>query len=597
MKLHFHNKLFISISLIITAISILYIVIFSSYVYKNLLNESKSNLYQITTRTSSDLETIFKDMDKLALYISTNPDVIKAFLKAKKVDYDNHDLSDQISTIITSINIPNTSSRYRINLFNQKGNFISTGIPYNSKMVTKILTSPNYRIWYDNLPIVHNKANLTPFMQDKWSNSNTKYLSLYREIFDSSMISQVLGIIQLQCPYDIIDTSLSFPSGDKQAYLFDQKGHLIYSSNPDRGSYSVLYQAYLKQANTTYSGGTYEDSIFSGTYLDNGWCLVLTQPQTQLTLVLQSFALFVIVLGFSSLLICLGITFVITKHSTKPLRDLTEYAKQVTLDNLSLDMDYGQYPDEVINLNHSFQKMFDRLKHSMDENVKMKAYEMRANMIALQSQIDPHFLYNILSVIKSMSRENKSQEIGTACNYLVEMLRYTTNYTEELVTLNAEIENANCYLSLMKFRYENQFTYSFDISPSIDQNAVLLPKLIIQPLLENCFQHGFKKVLPPWNIKIQCWQENQNYYLRITDNGIGIAEEDVSLLYQRLDEFLLNPSNSIASLKLGGMGLVNTIARLKLRYKEDIILDIVSLSKGGTQITIGGFILDEYINR
>lgn len=594
MKLHFHNKLFISIAVIICMISGLYMGIFSSYIYKNLLRESRFNLQQITTRTAKDLETVFDDMDKLSLYISTNPDVIQAFLKAKKADYNNHDLSEQISMIMTSINIPNNSARYRINLFNRKGNFISTGIPYNSRIVTDILTSGHFGIWYDHLPILHNKANFTGLQKDKWSNSTDRYLSLYREIFDSAIISQVLGIIEVQCPYEMIDSTLTFKEGEQKSYLFDKNGKLVYSSDAEPEEAAELFTAFQKNGKSEYAGGTYGQSVYSGAYMDNGWCLIVSQPQTQVSMVLKSFTLFAIAFGLSALAICLAITFIITKHSTKPLRDLTEYTKQVTLDNLSLDMDYGDYSDEVSNLNYSFQKMFDRLKKSMDENVQMKAYEMRANMIALQSQIDPHFLYNILSVIKSMSHENKTREIGAACDYLVSMLRYTADYAEETVTLEQELGNAESYLKLMKFRYESQFTYEIKISPEIDRKELKIPKLIIQPVLENCFQHGFKKVLPPWQVSVECWQEKNKYYISVSDNGSGMSQENTDLLYQKLEDFLSDPSDTIASLKIGGMGLINTIARLRLRYKEETVFDIVNLPEGGTRITIGGIALNEY---
>lgn len=590
-KLHLHNKLFLYISGIIVSFSLLYIIIFSSYIYQNLQKESKINLNQITTRTAADLETLFTAMDELSLYISTNPNVTHAFSLARQENYDNHELSRQISTILTSISIPNSSSRFRINLFNYNGNFISTGIPYNKKITTQFLDSKAYKDWYHNIPIIHNNSNFTTFNQDIWSNSNTSYLSLYREIFDSSIISKVSGVIEIQCPYYIVDKILSFEAGENSAYLYDQFGNLIYTTEPDAANANTLYLSFQKQKS---SESTYNGLLYSGAYLENGWLLILTQYQKQIHVVIQTFILFVILLGLSTLAICLGITFIITKRSTKPLRNLTEFAKKATFDNLSIAINHTEYPDEIINLNLAFQTMLDRLKVSMDENVKMKAYEIRANMIALQSQIDPHFLYNILTVIKAMSRENKSNEIGAACNYLVDMLRYTSNYKEELVSLETEIENANCYLSLMKLRYEDQFTYEYQIDSSISETPPMIPKLIIQPILENCFQHAFKKVLPPWNISIHCWLDNQKYYIKISDNGSGISDEAIILLNKKLDDFLLDPSNSITSLKIGGMGLINTFARLKLRYKEDVVLEVVSLPEGGTKVLLGGNFLNEH---
>lgn len=592
-KLHFHNKLFLYISGIIVTLSFAYIAFFSSYIYRNLLKEAKINLYQLTSKTAKDLETLFTDMDKLSLYISTNPDVTNAFSLANQSNYKSYELSSKISPTLLSISIPNNSSRFRINLMNEKGNFISTGIPYHKKITTEFLTSKAYHDWYLNLPLIHNNLAITPFQPDIWSDSDTLYFSLYREIFDSSIISKVLGVIEVQCPYYIVNNILSFQTGENHAYLFTNDGTLIYGSTSDEVDAHLLYTSFLDNQDSPYASGTYNGFLYSGVVLDNGWVLLLSQYQKQIAVVLRTFVLFVVLLGISTLGLCLGIIFIITKRTTKPLRELTAFAKQATLDNLSLPFDDVQYPDEVIRLTHAFQKMLARLKISMEENVERKTYEIRANMIALQSQMDPHFLYNMLTVIKAMGKEGKSQEIGYACNHLVDMLRYTSDYEQELVSLQKEINNADCYLRLMKLRYEDQFTYEYHITSEIEATTIMVPKLIIQPLLENCFQHGFKKVMPPWNIMINIWVDQTRYYIEVSDNGSGITNEAIEAFYERFNRFLQNPSNSIASLKIGGMGLINTFARLKLRYRDDVVLELSSPSLGGTKVLLGGSFSNE----
>ena len=117
------------------------------------------------------------------------------------------------------------------------------------------------------------------------------------------------------------------------------------------------------------------------------------------------------------------VIFVITRKATQPLQELTDSVRQVSLSNLSLEMDFSDYPDEISGLNEAFAKMFQRLQQSMDEVVRMQAYEARANMIALQAQMDPHFLYNTLTVIKALSREGNTRQIALTCDYLVKMLR------------------------------------------------------------------------------------------------------------------------------------------------------------------------------
>jgi sensor histidine kinase YesM len=140
----------------------------------------------------------------------------------------------------------------------------------------------------------------------------------------------------------------------------------------------------------------------------------------------------------------------------------------------------------------------------------------------------------------------------------------------------------------MKIRYEDQFEYVIHCDPSLIVSDLEFIKLSLQPILENCFQHGFKKVLPIWHIHIYCSGSIDDWTIIIKDNGYGISETSLDALHIRIDEFLSNPSDSIASLKLGGMGLINTLARLKLRYKNNFTYDITNNDPNGTTITLKG---------
>lgn len=583
MNSSFHKKLFASISLIMLILTSVCVIAFSFYTYNNMKRQSIENLNQLTLRTSTELQTLFDDMDKVSLYISTNPNIMQAFYDAKKKNYSDTILSTQIMKIITSISTPNSSSRYRISLYNENKNFLSTGIPYNKNVVAEKLNSPNYLEWYQSLPIIPNDSNLSVFQSDYWSQSKMPYLSLYRNIFGRYLINDPVGIIDIQCPYSLIEQILSFNGGDYQCYLFDTEQSTIFPMGDD-----------FQLPSTLQDNGSFHTLLYSGIPMENGWTLLLTQSQSHIFQVLLPQILIIVFIGLSTLFITLLMLFIITKRTTQPLRDLTASVKRVSLSNLSLAADAPDYPDEVSSLNQAFDKMFQHLKESMDENVKIKSYEMQANMVALQSQMDPHFLFNILTIIKALSHENNTKQISITCDYLVKMLRYISNYNEGTASLSQELEHTEYYLQLMKIRYEDQFTYTFHIDSDVDTQALYLPKLSLQPLVENCFQHGFQKTAPPWEIFIHCWTNESNWFLNVQDNGFGITEADLEALNQKIDSFLSNPSDSLTSLKIGGMGLVNTVARLKLKYKDHIIFKIENLPLGGTSITLGGVLDYEY---
>ncbi len=593
MKMSFQKKLFISLSMLMAALMFFCIGAFSLYTYRNLYKESMNNLIHLSDRTGYELNTLLGNMDELALYASTNPEIRSAFTKAKMQGYSNSDLSKQTAQTLSSISIPNNSSHFRISLYNKKGNFTSIGIPYNKKETAKKLNSKEYLNWYLNLPIQKNRASVSGFHSDYWSPKNTTYLSLYREIFDEKISFQATGIIEIQCPSDIVKNLLKFNTTDYSCYLYDENENLIFSTgrSPEPSASDILH-VYKKKPNGYIKSGS--RSLYSGTNVRNGFQIVLTQSEKHIWGIILPQILSVFLMGISAFTITIIAIFHVTKRATRPLQELTHSVKQVTLSTPSLELDPSDYPDEISGLNQAFDKMFFRLKQSMEENIQRQSYEMKANMIALQAQMDPHFLYNTLTVIKSLCREQNTIQINHTCDYLVKMLRYISSYDDHTVFLCQELSHTENYLNLMKIRYEDQFTYTFSIDSDVDTQKLRIPKLTIQPLVENCFQHAFKTIAPPWNIQIHFWQEDLRWFVNVIDNGTGITPEKEKEILLKIQEFLSHPSDSITNLKIGGMGLVNTVARLKLRYKEQISFEITRLPHGGTSVTLGGTNEHEY---
>jgi len=591
----FHKKLFFSISVFMTTVILVCTTFFSLYTYETLHRQSQDNLHYLSERTAAELKTMIDNMDELALYASTNTEIRSAFVKAKHPDFSNSDLAKATVGILSSISIPNSSSHYRISLYNEKGNFISIGIPYSKSYTTGKLASEEYEQWYQNLPILANKASVYGFHEDYWSENDEKYLSLFREIFGINALFQSNGIIEIQCPLSIMTDSLVFEDSSYSAYLYDEKGKLIWPLKEENPVSDKLFKCYTQNQKGDISPPHNHGLMYNGMPVRNGFHLILTQSEKHIWSIILPQIFIILSIGFLSIIMLVFVVFHITKHAAKPLQALASSVKQVSYSNLSLELNYTDYPDEITALNEAFEKMFQRLRQSMDEIVRMQACETRANMVALQSQMNPHFLYNTLTVIKALSREGNTTQIALTCDYLVKMLRYISMYDEHSANLKQELSHTENYLNLMKIRYEDQFSYSISIDSDVNVEKLKIPKLTIQPLVENCFQHGFKSVAPPWTVHIHFWVCAPHWYVSITDNGIGITEEAKTELLNRIAEFLSHSSDAILSLKIGGMGLVNTVARLKLKYGDSILFDINSIPGGGTTIVLGGFLEDEYL--
>lgn len=591
----FHKKLFFSISGFMTALIVICTIFFSLYTYETLHRQSQDNLQYLSERTAAELKTMIDNMDELALYASTNTEIRSAFVRAKHPDFSDSDLSKATVGILSSISIPNSSSHYRISLYNEKGNFISIGIPYNKAYTSKKLISEEYHQWYKNLPILPNKASVYGFHEDYWSEKDERYLSLFREIFGINALFQSNGIIEIQCPLSTMTDALVFEDSSYSAFLYDEKGTLIWPLEDPKPVSENLFKCYMEHQTGDVSSPHNRGLMYNGRPVRNGLHLILTQSEEHIWSIILPQIFIILSIGLLSVIMLVFVVFHITKHAAKPLQELASSVKQVSYSNLSLELNFTDYLDEITALNEAFEKMFQRLRQSMDEIVRMQACETRANMVALQSQMNPHFLYNTLTVIKALSREGNTMQIALTCDYLVKMLRYISMYDEHSANLKQELSHTENYLNLMKIRYEDQFSYSISIDSDVNVEKLKIPKLTIQPLVENCFQHGFKSVAPPWTVHIHFWVCAPHWYVSITDNGIGITEEAKTELLNRISEFLSHSSDAILSLKIGGMGLVNTVARLKLKYGDSILFDINSTPGGGTTIVLGGFLEDEYL--
>ncbi|WFR57296.1 histidine kinase [Anaerocolumna sp. AGMB13025] len=550
MKPTFKNKLFFKISIIFTCFIVILSIIFFGYAYKMLRSDSVKNLNYVSQRTADEINNLITSMDSLALNISTNHQVRDFYTAAVATDLDNAELSNQINDVLISAMIPKSVSKFRISLYNRKGNFISTGLAYNQNITSKLLNSDDYLSWYNSKGILGQNGPLLDVTKDFWSTSASTTITLYRNIYPSSYTSQSCGIVEIQCPIDYITEFMSTTENHYYYKLNDQNGKKIYCSD-------LTYKA------------TKQNSILTSVVLDSGWALTSACPKIYAFRLLLPLLFYTFMIYFTMIGICLLIINRILQNITKPLTILTDKVHNITVHQPALGISFSGYPDEFEQLNEAFADMMERLQLYMEENIKRKAYEMQANMIALQSQMNPHFIYNILTVIKSHALEENYEQIGPACNYLAQMLRYISVYSEESVPLSSELNHAILYLKLMKIRYEDNFSYSIQNEESLDSSKIFLPRLCIQPLLENCFQHGFKKVLPVWEININCYQDETLFIIEISDNGIGFLQKDIDNLREKVDSFLKEPSASLPSLTLGGMGLINTLVRMKLKYHEN----------------------------
>jgi two-component system sensor histidine kinase YesM len=280
-----------------------------------------------------------------------------------------------------------------------------------------------------------------------------------------------------------------------------------------------------------------------------------------------------------------------------PIRRLRSQIWRINYSNMKLKVDDRPKNNDLLLLNEAFQDLMERLQESIDREKKALHEEVTARNSALQAQIAPHFLHNVLYLISIAAQEGRTQVVSDMCKHLSDSLRYIVSSPYAHVTMTEELEHTRHYLSLVQQKYEEDLEWNIDADELTSE--IRLPRLVIQPFVENCIEHAFFNTTPPWRIQITVKQYNGLWALEIKDNGEGFQPN-------KIEEILSNIQKSVSGMNhppdrqtaLGNMGIVNSVNRLKLMYSNRLFFNIYNNhsdeGKGATIQIIGSMTRDFY---
>ncbi len=245
-----------------------------------------------------------------------------------------------------------------------------------------------------------------------------------------------------------------------------------------------------------------------------------------------------------------------------PLVLLDKHIGSLTLDTLKNQENpiEGAY-QEVANLDESFRNMQERLDEMMHQQIKFHQMQAEEQLRTLQAQINPHFIYNTLNVISIMGIEGRGQEVSDACQKLSSIFRYSSGGADGLSPLIEELSSVEAFLQLMKLRYGEHVEFTVVHDQQLEQN--LVPRLTIQPFVENIFEHAFDLTHRNVHITITCRQEVWGWCIVIENDGKPFEQARIDEIKQRL----AGPIDTGDS-HFGGMGIINTLQRLRLTLKD-----------------------------
>ncbi|MCG4580808.1 sensor histidine kinase [Clostridium cochlearium] len=264
---------------------------------------------------------------------------------------------------------------------------------------------------------------------------------------------------------------------------------------------------------------------------------------------------------------------IISGSIVKPIHRLKNNMLEVSDGNLESYYEIKNN-DEISILGQVFNKMLTDIKRLIDKVYQVEKQKRSAELRVLQSQINPHFLYNTLDTIQWKALEYDAFEVADMINYLSVFFRISLSDGKEFITISDELEHVKNYLEIQKIRYKDKISYSINVCNSVEQ--YLVPKLIVQPLVENSIYHGLKLQKQKGMINVSVFSEHGFLFIKVLDNGLGMNNEKLIALRKNLCE----------SIETDHYGLYNINERLKLAFGEKYSIEIKSKLKIGTEVLL-----------
>ncbi len=592
MRLHRNNSLrnklilFLLVSIVIP-IS-LSIAISYAYTKDSFRKESIQNNTKLLYQGSSNLLHYLDRLNQTSLLIYSNPSAPNSLYNI--IEKGSNDYTDDREIIRNLLFIYNTieeihsiylysdtqAKSFRIaNRLSEKMQGRTYNPQYSAKETVRI----------EPVHVSHGYGFANPFDVPE------KVITIHRKILHAPH-SDLLGSVSIDIKTDVIDqiSSMLFNEGQEQFYILDRTGGIIYSSEPYEQS-SLIQNDWVTDilARPGESGNyKYENDRFQGiqfyqkvanAYAD--WIIVKRVPFSQLYRNATDSALISSLINALFLVIVVAATIYVSLWFTKPIKQLIRYIGRIEMGQAETDLPI-QRSDEIGVLSNRFHQMMEKINDLVLQEYRLELSNKTQQLKTLQAQVNPHFLYNALQSIATLSLQNNDKRVYMLISSLGKMMRYSMNTQEEIVPLHREIEHVKSYLALQQQRFDGEIKYLWDIEEGA--LSVPMPKMIVQPLVENYFKHGFVRSPQHENqLGIACRLRSEgSVEIEVADNGIGMEPDKLMDMQAQLNQPLRLFQNEPSA----HIGLMNVLSRLQLNMSTESRIILAANRPQGLKVTL-----------
>lgn len=586
------SKLFIAYIGLASLILFAFASFFYLFVAGRLKDSQISAMNTLNSSFKSQVDSSVMNLDTVSVNINYS-NISKSILDPKFDLTISDDMLSDMSDLFLSLSGTELKAD-QVNLYDFSGYVLQAGL---STMIKK--TDDSRTEWLQKALDADGKKIITrPYSTYEYSKS-AKYtqwmISVYRSF--TNQYRRNVGVVETakQCK-SVFKSIISYKKQNRataaDVYIFNNDGELIYPydlSEDDAAAIKPYFDLTdASQASVTLTSplngqteyATRTDSSYTG------YSYLTVQPESFILAPVYKMLQILLAVVAAFLLVSVLVSYRLSRSVVKPVKHLKHIIQRMELDTLGQEK-VTSYPvsvNELEELYQAFQLMSDNLKVSMQEVTEAKEQEIKARNMALQTQINPHFYYNSLSSIMVLAENGDCNTVTKMCRNLSMIMRYITDTGNTTVTLADELDYVQKYLYCMKVRYQSSLNYSINVNEALLSEEV--PKLLIQPLVENAIKYG-SDCAPPWTISISSATTENSWKITVTDTGPGFSKEACDQIAENLAKADQNPG--LPELRIHGLGSINVYLRWKIFCKGNIIFEYGNTEDGHGIVSIGRY--------
>ncbi len=570
------SALFAAISVMVLCAVVIVVAISLRFTRTSVFDNAVVYTRTIVRQTNQNIDSYIDYMDNIATMVSGSRDT-QTFLYNKdeatlQVSECRQRLVEQFRTILKSRN-----DIRNIGLIQKDGNRLFN----NGGQQKNAYLDLDTQAWYKNA-ITSNRSVLTSsHVQHVIRGERPWVITVSRGVRNFTGSGNREGVVFIDLNYSAISELCDQNSIGSKGYVFllDQDGNVVYHPQQQQ-----LYNE-LQTENIDLVMNTDKETLMDGSG-DNariytisrsektGWTVVGCTNVAELLKDSKKARSIYVLVAAILVVVALVLSNFIARNITRPLQQLRDSMARVQEGDFGAAEVEVTSRNEVGSLTRSFNVMTSRIQELMKQNIYEQQQKRKSELKALQSQINPHFLYNTLDSIIWMAEGKKNEEVVVMTASLARLLRQSISNEEEQVPIGQEVEYARSYLTIQKMRYKDKLEFQIQVDAQIMRVPII--KLVLQPLIENAIYHGLKYKEGKGLLIVRGYREGENAVLQIKDNGAGMDEQTLSHIFEKHK----------VNYRSNGVGVYNVQKRLQLYYGMDYGITYSSKQGEGTTASI-----------